>query len=98
MICPSGYDNLWSNSTHCYRIVKEEVTWEEAKVKCQEDEAELACFSNLQERDAVSDQCDMCWVGYTKKGGMYKNMIGSFIIKNAYTTLFTFNKYQILFL
>ena len=67
--CPSGYDNVWSDSTHCYRIVNEQVTWEAAKVKCRNEGGELACFSDQQERDAVTDKCDNCWVGYTWQNG-----------------------------
>ena len=68
---PSGYDDIWPESTHCYWIATEQVTWEDAKVKCKEDGAELACFSDQQERDAVANQCDQCWVGYTWKGGRF---------------------------
>ena len=67
--CPSGYHNLWADSTHCYRIDNEQVTWEAAKIKCQNEGGELACFSDQQERDAVTDKCDNCWVGYTWQNG-----------------------------
>ena len=71
LVCPSGYDDLWPDSTHCYWIANEQVTWEGAKLKCKEDGAELACFSDQQERDAIADQCDNCWVGYTWQGGKF---------------------------
>ena len=73
LACPSGYDDFWPDSTHCYWIATEQVTWEDAKVKCNEDGAELACFSDQQERDAVADQCDQCWVGYKWQGGKFYN-------------------------
>ena len=71
LACPSGYDDFWPDSTHCYWIATEQVTWEDAKVKCNDDGAELACFSDQQERDAVADQCDQCWVGYKWQGGKF---------------------------
>ena len=52
-MCPKGYANLWSDSTHCYRVVDDKVTWNEAKVRCQVDEAELACFPDMKERDII---------------------------------------------
>ena len=68
-MCPKGYTNLWSDSTHCYRVADDKVTWIEAKVKCQVDDAELACFPDKKERDTVSEQCDGCWVGYKWMNG-----------------------------
>ena len=56
-------------------MVNDEIRWVEAKVKCQEDGAELACFSNQQERDAVSDKWNECWVGYTWQSGKFRCII-----------------------
>ena len=69
LICPSGYEDLWSDSTHCYWITSEKGTWEQGKAKCQDVGAELACFSNQLERDAISDRCEDCWVGYKWQDG-----------------------------
>ena len=63
--CPNGYQDLIFDSNRCYRIVTDYVNWDEAKLKCEEDNAALACFSNQQERDILADECDQCWVGYT---------------------------------
>ena len=75
--CPTGYQNLVEGSEYCYRIVTEQDTWNAARDKCQEDGGELACYSNLKERDELAEKCDGCWVGYTMQNGripiMYYN-------------------------
>ena len=52
-----------------YLITREKGTWEQGKAKCQDVGAELACFSDQEERDAISDRCDDCWVGYKWQDG-----------------------------
>lgn len=65
MTCPTNYNDLVTGSSYCYRIENNQETWESARVKCQEDDGELACFSSQEERDDIANQCDDCWVGYT---------------------------------
>ena len=69
-MCPFKYKEYSSTSNYCYRIINEEETWKGAKQKCKEDGAELACFSNIQERDKLANEChDQCWVGYIWENG-----------------------------
>ena len=65
MTCPTNYNDLATGSNYCYRIENKKQTWEIAKLKCQDDGGELACFSTQEERDGIAAHCDDCWVGYT---------------------------------
>ena len=62
--CPSGYEHLFSGSDNCFKIVTVNERWDNAKMKCEDDNAMLACFSTQQERDHIANLCDGCWVGY----------------------------------
>ena len=67
--CADGYDQLINGSDYCYKIVTKKETWQSAKEKCANENAELACFGNEMERDLLASKCDGCWVGYQWQGG-----------------------------
>ena len=67
--CTDGYEQLINGSDYCYKIVTKKETWQSAKEKCANENAELACFGNEMERDLLASKCDGCWVGYQWKGG-----------------------------
>ena len=50
------------------------MVWDEAKLKCEDDNAMLACFLNEEVRDEITRKCDElgygCWVGYKWTDGM----------------------------
>ena len=71
-MCPSGYQDLFRGSEHCFKIVTTKRTWEDAKTNCEDEQATLACFGNLEERDYIANICDGCWVGYQWKNGAYQ--------------------------
>ena len=80
--CPSGYQDLVPGSGYCYRISSSNHQWDTSKRECEEDGAMLACFGTKYERDQLAKACDNCWVGYTWKEGMIKDIFGlrSFIL------------------
>ena len=47
------------------------MTWDDAKVNCENDNAMLACFGTQEERDHITNVCNECWVGYKWKAGTY---------------------------
>ena len=47
------------------------MTWDDAKVNCENDNAMLACFGTQDERDHVTNICNECWVGYKWQNGGY---------------------------
>ena len=80
--CPSGYQDLVPGSGYCYRISSNNHYWNTSKRECEKDGAMLACFGTKYERDQLAKACDNCWVGYTWKEGIIKDIFGlrSFIL------------------
>ena len=67
--CPSGYEDLISDSEYCFKIDNDKSNWHSAKQKCLDDGATFTCFKNTAERDFWSTKCEGCWAGYAWNDG-----------------------------
>ena len=49
--------------------MEENLTWESARTKCKDDDGDMICFRDRQERDKITSVCNGCWVGYNWEDG-----------------------------
>ncbi|KAJ6654983.1 hypothetical protein lerEdw1_006454 [Lerista edwardsae] len=74
--CPTG----WASSLgSCYWFSKEEKSWEEAKVDCEDKGAHLAIITSYQEQQFVSQGAKprYTWIGLTAASGSWKWVDGA---------------------
>ena len=70
MHCPEGYKDVFNNSIHCFKQIKENKTWPSAQKTCNDDGGNLVCFETQEEREFWKDNCDKCWSGYNRIQGI----------------------------
>ena len=72
---------MTDQKTGVWPAVLQGTTWTTARDFCQDDGGELSCFGSQSERDALADNCDDCWVGYTWQDSKFYTGDYSIVLK-----------------